>query len=206
MGQILFLWGGFLLGCSHAMEADHVLTVSTLLMKKQPLKKTLLLGLRWAIGHSLTLILLALFMLMIQSTFASIQFSLAGRLVGISMVCLGLRVIYLEIRNKYHPHAEDGHSHSDAQAGSILFGLGLLHGTAGSAPILLLIPIALSNSPLLVMGYVCIFSLGMILTMGMYSFFLNKVTWAEKFSAHLIKLRCATASLTMLIGFRLIGG
>ena len=207
MGQILFLWGGFLLGCSHAMEADHVLTVSTLLMKKQALKKTLLLGLRWAIGHSLTLILLAMFMLIIQSTFASIQFSLAGRLVGISMVCLGIRVLYLELKNKYRPHAygEEDHSHHDAQTGSILFGLGLLHGTSGSAPILLLIPIALSKSMLSVMGYVCVFSFGMILTMGIYSIFLNRMTWTNKFSAHLIKLRCATACLTMAIGFKLIG-
>ena len=193
------------MGCSHAMEADHVLTVSTLLMKKHPLKKTLLLGLRWAVGHSLTLILLAFIMLMIQSSFASIQFSLAGKLVGTSMICLGLRVLYLEIKNKYLPHKEDDHSHHDKQAGSILFGLGLLHGTAGSAPILLLIPIALSSSSLSVMGYVCIFSLGMILTMGTYSFFLNKMTWADKFSAHLIKLRCVTAGLTMAVGFRLIG-
>ncbi|OGW29096.1 MAG: hypothetical protein A3K09_03365 [Nitrospinae bacterium RIFCSPLOWO2_12_FULL_47_7] len=56
-----------------------------------------------------------------------------------------------------------------------------------------------------VMGYVCVFSFGMILTMGIYSIFLNRMTWTNKFSAHLIKLRCATACLTMAIGFKLIG-
>ncbi len=188
------------------METDHVLTISTLLMKKQPLKKMFFLTWRWGLGHSLTLLILALVMFLIQSTMANLQFSFAGRLVGLSMVCLGLRVLYLELMKKsQHTHTVDTHAHNEAPVGSFLFGLGVLHGTAGSAPILLMVPIALSKSLVSVMSYVFFFSFGMILTMGVYSFILNKITWTDKLTSHLVKLRCVTAVLTVAVGIRLMG-
>jgi hypothetical protein len=51
------------------------------------------------------------------------------------------------------------------------------------------------------MGYVLFFSIGMILTMGFYSFIINKVSW---FTNHLVKLKCVSAFLTVVIGIQLI--
>lgn len=158
---------------------------------------------KWGLGHSLTLLILALVMFLIQSAITNLQFSFAGRLVGLSMVCLGLRVLYLDLLKKSQHSVED-HSHHEAPVGSILFGLGVLHGTAGSAPILLLVPIALSKSLMSTMSYMFFFSFGMILTMGAYSFILNKITWTDKLASHLIKLRCITAVLTVAVGIRLM--
>ena len=59
MEQIWFLAGGLLLGCLHSLEADHIVTVSNLILNKNSLKKSLRLALQWALGHSFTLLVLS---------------------------------------------------------------------------------------------------------------------------------------------------
>lgn len=196
MDSIILLFGGLLLGCLHALDADHVCTVSALILERYPLKKTFFLALRWSLGHSLTLLVLVGLMFALRATFASWDMAKAEQVVGLSMICLGFWVSYREWRRDHH--GDSTHS------GVALFGMGVLHGTAGSSSVFLLIPIALSRSLPLVLAYVVLFSAGMILTMGLYSAMVNRVTWLDRLSHHLGKLRYVSAAAAVFVGFRIL--
>ena len=67
MEEFWFLVGGLFLGCLHALEADHIVTVSNLALNKGSLKKSMRLAIQWALGHSLTLTILALLIFSLDS-------------------------------------------------------------------------------------------------------------------------------------------
>ena len=75
MEEFLFLAGGLFLGCLHALEADHIVTVSNLALNKGSLKKSMHLAIQWALGHSLTLIILALLVFSLDSAFVALMSS-----------------------------------------------------------------------------------------------------------------------------------
>lgn len=194
---ILMLGGGLVLGGLHALDADHVCTVSALILERHPLRKTFLLSLRWSLGHSFTLLVLAGLMFGMKTSFVSLNMEEAERVVGFSMICLGFWVIYREWnRGK-------GDSHS-SRSGLALFGMGVLHGTAGSSSVFLLIPIALSQSLSMVLAYVFLFSVGMILTMGLYSILVNRIIWVERLAHQLNRLRYFSALVAMVVGLQLV--
>ncbi len=199
MEHIILMFGGLLLGCLHALDADHVCTVSTLILERHPLKKTLLLALRWSLGHSLTLLVLVGLMFSMRTTFVAWNIVDAEQVVGLSMIGLGCWVLFREWKRSI---SNDGNFHT-SHSGRALFGMGVLHGTAGSSSVILLIPVALSQSLSLVLAYVALFSLGMILTMGLYSAMVNRITWLDRLTHHLGKLRYASALLAMMVGFRI---
>lgn len=204
MESVLFLWGGLLLGCLHALDADHICTVSTLMLGKQPLKKTFSLAFRWSLGHSLTLLILAVIVFGMKASLVTASLDSTGWLVGLSMVLLGGWVIWQTLRTPVHAHAGAEHSHSHSHSGGVLFGIGVLHGTAGSSSFFVLIPISITQSFSLAMGYVFLFSVGMILTMGLYSFIVNKISWITSSPSNLAKLKFVSALLTIFVGIRLI--
>lgn len=194
---ILMLGGGLVLGGLHALDADHVCTVSALILERHPLRKTFLLSLRWSLGHSFTLLVLAGLMFGMKTSFVSLNMEEAEQVVGFSMICLGFWVIYREWnRGK-------GDSHS-SRSGLALFGMGVLHGTAGSSSVFLLIPIALSQSLPMVLAYVFLFSAGMILTMGLYSILVNRIIWVERLAHQLNRLRYFSALVAMVVGLQLV--
>lgn len=190
------------MGCLHALDADHVCTVSALILERHPLRKTFFLALRWSLGHSFTLLVLVGLMFGMRSSFVSLNMKEAEQVVGLSMVCLGIWVLYREWR-RGAGRAEDPHS---SRSGMALFGMGVLHGTAGSSSVFLLVPIALSQSLPLVLAYIFLFSLGMILTMGLYSIMVNRIVWVDRLSHHLGGLRYFSALVAMVVGIHLMLG
>ncbi|MCF8719610.1 HoxN/HupN/NixA family nickel/cobalt transporter [Nitrospina gracilis] len=195
------LAGGFLLGCLHALDADHVATVSSLLLDRRSLKQTVFLALRWALGHSLTLLLLAGLITPLREVFAEVNLGVMERVVGLSMIYLAGWLTLREVRKQRAAHAEE-HGLSN-RSGWMLFGMGVLHGTAGWAGVLLLVPVALFQFPAGVIGYIALFCLGMIVTMAVYATMVNRVTAFEHVARHLGKIRYATAAITLAIGARL---
>ncbi len=47
---------GFVLGVSHATDADHVIAVTTIVNRKKDLRHAAMTGLAWGIGHTLTIL------------------------------------------------------------------------------------------------------------------------------------------------------
>lgn len=192
-----------MLGCLHALEADHIVTVSTLILKKDSLRNSLKLAVQWGLGHSLTLLVLAGLMYSLDTAMSAFMGASAEQMVGGSMILLGFFVFFQEWKMTSGGR-NVGHSHGEF-SGSILFGLGVLHGTAGSASIFLLIPVALTKSFFAVFTYVGLFSVGMILTMGLYGLFLQKYALNKIFSGHLKNIRFGVAVLSVAMGIHLLG-
>jgi len=203
MEQIWFLAGGLLLGCLHALEADHIITVTNLVLNKDSLKKSLRLALQWGFGHSLTLTILAILVFSLDTAFMALMSTKAEQMVGVTMIFLGLIVFFQELKqnSKFKVFA-----HKDVEtSGSQLFGVGVLHGVAGSTSIFLLIPVALTKSIWGVFSYVGLFCLGMILTMGFYGLFLQKFSTNKNFYTYLPKARFVVAIFSVTIGIKLLG-
>jgi len=118
------------------------------------------------------------------------------------MIFIGMVVFIQELRQGSRLK-NFGHRHTEF-SGSTLFGMGVLHGIAGSASIFLLIPVALTKSIFTVFSYVGLFCCGMILTMGLYGLFLQNFGLNKKFFRYLPKARFVVAIFSVTIGIKLL--
>ncbi len=179
-GSSLAVMGlGFVLGLKHALDADHLLAVSTIVGREKSILRSSLVGVLWGFGHTASLFVAALLVIGLRVTIPkslalSLEFS-----VGIMLVVLGAdllrRVIKGEISVHSHTHSHGGeeHSHLHLHAegleqreqhhaiGRRPFYVGLVHGLAGSAALMLFV-LATISSPWAGILYVIIFGGGTI--------------------------------------------
>jgi sulfite exporter TauE/SafE len=180
----LLLAFGFATGLQHATEADHVTAVATLVSKNRRLSKASLLGALWGAGHTLTLFIAGLAVLLLA---VSIPAKLALSLefgVGIMLIILGLSVIRSVRKNAVidsffnmfstkhiHPHAHGNkvhvhpHSHNEEHTHShksIM--VGMIHGMAGSGALMLVV-LSTVDSVMSGLAYIALFGIGSIIGM-----------------------------------------
>lgn len=181
----------FGLGMLHSLDADHIMAVSNLVSTRPSTRNTVLFCLRWAIGHGLTLLLIGLLVFGFGLSLPSALGGYAEFVVAMVLIAIGIFVLFDVLRKQVHIHfhKHDGlpahahwHSHqkdrSHVHTHAAVF-IGMLHGLAGSAPLLALIPIAMSKQPMLGFIYLLIFSLGVLTSMlvfgGLLGFFTRKI-------------------------------
>lgn len=154
------LWVAFALGLVHALDADHVMALSVFATGEKSGRRGLRAGLRWSAGHGAMLLAVGLGLFWLGRTLPAEVTLLAERAVGLLMVGLGVYVFTDLARQRVHVHfhEHDGwpphahwHSHDAAsshpraqahQHDHAASMVGALHGLAGSAPILALLPAA----------------------------------------------------------------
>jgi ABC-type nickel/cobalt efflux system permease component RcnA len=185
----------FLLGMRHALETDHLAAVASLATRSRSLWHTVYQGAAWGLGHTVTLLVaggicLAASIVIPHRLERSLEVC-----VGVMLLGLGLEVLWRARRQNVHLHVhqhEDGtrhlhaHSHAPGEAPARGHGahphvhphpqgfprrallVGLMHGLAGSAALLLLTVTTLSSRWLGV-AYILIFGLGSILGMAVLS-------------------------------------
>lgn len=147
---------GFLLGARHALDADHVVAVSTILSRHPNLQSSGFIGFCWGFGHTLVLLLVGLAVILLKVTIPE-PIALACEFgVGIMLVVLGVSLVRTVYREQWHLHIHqhDGethrhlHSHrlhSDHEHQHRLrtsfrpFLVGMAHGLAGSAALMLMV-------------------------------------------------------------------
>ena len=210
----------FGLGLLHALDADHILTVSTLASRqsagnKHPWK----FSLQWALGHGLTLLALGGIALVIGAAFPATISRYAEATVGIMLIAIGIWVlsgIYRQrLRLGFHSHKNlprhahwhnamlpvRNHDHSATLAGA-------LHGTAGSAPILALIPVASQQSPAWGLLYLVLFSAGVLACMLLFGGLLGSAfTHLSRSGVRTLEfVRTGIAGASMAAGFYLLHG
>jgi len=171
---------GFVLGLRHALDADHVAAVSTFVTEERNLLRSSLVGAYWGMGHTAALLVFGSAMLVFRFTVAPHTSSFLEFLVGCMLVVLGLRVL-LQTKNNgalhVHTHTHDGtahshlhvhlgdggheHRHHTLRFGKRPFVVGVVHGLAGTAAVLLLVVGAIP-SMLLAFGTILIFGVGTI--------------------------------------------
>lgn len=180
---------GLLLGMRHALDADHLAAVATLVTRSRSLGDTVLQGVAWGAGHTLTLLLfggavLVLGLVLPERAAAALELA-----VGVMLVVLGADVLYRLWHSRVHFHAHrhaDGaaHYHAHAHAGELQHDpdrhkhshgfpvrallVGMVHGMAGSAALILLSLEAL-RTPAWGLAYIALFGIGSIAGMAVLS-------------------------------------
>ena len=190
MTTVLLL--GFLVGMQHALEADHVAAVASIAARRSTVRQVVRHGAVWGLGHSVTLMAVAGAAVVLNWTIGEQLALWLEAAVGGMLVLLGGHVIYRLIHDRIHFHVHrhvDGvthfHAHSHAgepvdharsdhrhrhQSGLPLrsFLVGIMHGLAGSAALVILTAAAI-DTPVLGFLYVVLFGIGSVLGMAMLS-------------------------------------
>lgn len=189
MSAVLAL--GFILGMRHALEADHVAAVATLAARSRSSRVAMIQGAVWGLGHTITLFLACSAALFLDAIVPERLAQLLEAAVGVMLVVLGADLIRHLVRNRVHFHThshDDGtvHFHAHSHAGeqgphthrhehehprrfpSRALYVGLMHGLAGSAALILL-TLSTIASPVTGLLYVGLFGLGSIAGMAVLS-------------------------------------
>lgn len=176
------------LGAVHALEVDHMVAVGSLAGLRPKISAAFVLGLRWGLGHAAVVLALGavLFWLGLKIPASYQAWSEAG--VGAALVVLGIwtyrRASRLHIhrpedhgghahlhahlrgRAQHEHHHEDGRHRRHQHTSTFL---GAVHGVAGTAPVIALIPVTMISQATAAMAYLGTFGLGAMLAMGCYS-------------------------------------
>lgn len=169
-------------------KSDHLAAVATLATRSRSVRHTVWQGAIWGLGHTITLYLVCAFVLFLKTTMpARLALGLEAA-VGVMLVILGVDVIRRLLNERIHFHSNrhaDGtirlYAYSDPGHGAHepwLYGdppvcafpmrvllVGLMHGMAGSAALIVL-TLQTVSSPLLGLVYVALFGLGSIARYG----------------------------------------
>ena len=182
-----FLILGFAVGLAHALDADHVAAVAAMMGKDDDARGVMARGAAWGLGHTLALFLICSVVLLLGLTISGTVEAALELAVGVLIAALGLRVLLKLRRERIHIHAHehDGnrHVHAHSHAGdpdkheaaihehrhitrALLptLGVGLLHGAAGSAGLLVLI-VATAQSTAQAMLAFAVFGAGSLIGM-----------------------------------------
>jgi hypothetical protein len=158
-------------GFAHALEADHMAAVTAFVSRRPHPLRALGFGVRWAVGHSLAILLVGGALVLLDLRFTSTVEKGLEVAVGVMLFALGLwafgSALHVRAYDDGHRHAhETGLPHSHAHGTTWV---GMAHGLAGTSGFLALLPATLLASPWLAGGYVLLFAIGTVLSMGLYA-------------------------------------
>lgn len=222
-----FLILGFLVGMQHALEADHLAAVGSMVMAEGKASKRALFlrGATWGLGHTITLFAICAAALLFGLTLSDAGSAALEFAVGIMLVLLGVDVLRRFRKSKVHfhvhsheegnahlhahshahdqlPHSENPHRHTHPQGLPLrALTVGLVHGAAGSAGLLVL-AVAATGDTLTALGYVLVFGIGSICGMAALTY---AASWplgsVAKQAGWLYRgLTGGVAALTILLG------
>jgi ABC-type nickel/cobalt efflux system permease component RcnA len=171
---------GLLLGIQHALDPDHLIAVSTIVSEQKNFKWASLIGAFWGLGHTTTLFLVGIIVIGLRVTIPPKLGTGLEMLVALMLVVLGANVlrqslgaerVHLhthshnpETHTHFHVHdsPKQGHGHDHPfKAMRRPFVVGMVHGLAGSAALMLLV-LSTIESPLGALLYIVIFGLGSV--------------------------------------------
>jgi hypothetical protein len=141
-----------LLGLRHATDPDHLAAVTTLVAsgEERAGRAAARLGAFWGLGHALALLAFGLPILLFQQFLPERVQQGAETAVAALIVFLAIRLL---VRWRYgyfdlhaHPHEDAEHRHR-VRTPFGAFGIGLVHGTGGSAGVGVLILAAIPSVP-----------------------------------------------------------
>ncbi|MFS0635409.1 urease accessory protein UreH [Mesobacillus foraminis] len=162
VGLLSILSLGFILGIKHAVEPDHVIAVSTVAGQSKKLSTSALTGVFWGIGHTATLFLAGVSVILLKGEIPEKWAMSLEFLVGIMLVYFGVSA-FLSLNNR-HQGSQSHHVKSpEVPYGKSIF-MGFIHGLAGSAAMILLTMSTVSSIWEGVL-YIMIFGAGTIIGM-----------------------------------------
>ena len=219
---------GFFLGIRHASDPDHVIAVSTIVSRERRVQSAALIGMLWGMGHTFTILVagtaIVLFGVVIPARVGlAMEFS-----VALMLILLGGSTAIRILRPRGHPHVHgdyvhahphgnerDDHGHGEQETplarldrrfgrlglyhAARPFVVGVVHGLAGSAAVVLLIAATIHDATLS-LAYLLVFGLG---TIG--GMMLITMAIALPFAYTARRLRGVNRSLALAAGLLSIG-
>ena len=181
---------GFLLGMQHALEADHIAAVSSIAARRGHVADIVKHGLTWGLGHTLTLFAFAGAAILLGRAIPETIARPMETAVGVMLIVLGAHVLWRLRRDRVHfhkhghgdgtahfhahshagetaPHVRTAHAHDHGFRWRTLL-VGLMHGMAGSAALLVL-AVSQASSSAVGLAYVALFGIGSMIGMGALS-------------------------------------
>lgn len=220
MDLLTFLLFGIGFGFLHALEPDHLVGVATIASSTQSRLLAFHRGAIWGVGHTLTILVIYLLFQGLGLVVEEALFIKLESLVGLMLIFLGLRIFYKLLKDKYHLHHhqhetgnEHLHFHSHKSKNNhehvhLPFGIGIVHGLAGSGAIVLALAIETSNQILGAL-YIVFFGLGSCIAMGLFSGFLvssiEKINqWVHNFDRVITTSVTVIATVSCVLGYGII--
>jgi len=171
---------GLILGIKHALDADHLIAVSTIVSEHKSIKWASLIGAFWGLGHTVTLFIVGLVVIGLRLTIPPRVALGLEFLVSVMLVILGAGILWRafsaesvhlhahnhspEIHAHFHLHESTEEDHGHAHPFRSMrkpFVVGMVHGLAGSAALMLLV-LTTIPSPLAGLAYILIFGAGSV--------------------------------------------
>ncbi len=188
MSAFAVLTAGFVIGLRHALDADHLAAVSAIVSDRKSIFSSSIVGGLWGVGHTISLLIVGAVVIVHKVSISETVETYLETAVGVMLVILGLNVLRkLLFAEKVHTHehAHNGHAHShihihaEADSRSLHHAfsprsivVGMVHGLAGSAGLMLLVLPTIS-SPVLALLFILIFGIGSIGGMIVMSFLMG---------------------------------
>lgn len=206
------------LGAAHALEVDHMVAVSAFIGNRPRLGTAVSFGLRWGLGHSLVVLLVGGVLVLSGVGIPEGVVAWAELGVGIMLVALGVWAAWAARRLHLHrPHDHGGHAHLHAHAPGghphqhshshtdpgkrhrhLSTLVGAIHGLAGTAPVVALIPVTVIPNSWAAIGYLAAFGVGTVGAMSLYS---ALAAVAATRASSSVRLARAVALVTALASF-----
>jgi hypothetical protein len=196
---------GFLAGTIHVWSGpDHLAAIAPLAARNR--SRAWQPGARWGLGHSAGVIVVGLLSLWLRDLLPVNLLSNWGeRMVGVMLFGIGIWTMRNAITVHAHEHEHEGdrHLHLHAHSGKVAhekldvhqhhthaaFGIGLLHGLAGSSHFLGVLPVLAFPTRVQALSYLLAFGIGTIGSMATFSWLMAQLA-----------SRCALAGATLYRG------
>ena len=180
---------GLLFGMQHALEADHLAAVATLVAREPGKRRVVRQGVFWGLGHTLTLLAFGGAVMVVGLALPAATVQGLEVAVGVMLVLLGLDLLRRLWKERVHfhahrhapldvhhfhahshqgetaPHDRDAHRHEHRPLPLRALLVGMVHGLAGSAALVLL-TLQQVGDPWVGLLYVLVFGLGSVIGMG----------------------------------------
>jgi high-affinity nickel-transport protein len=221
---------GFLLGIKHALDADHLVAVSTIVSERRTAWSAALVGGMWGVGHTASLLIAGVIMILLRPQLPPLLAPILELAVAVMIIVLGISLLIRMVRHggarvhahahshggitHWHPHIHlnnepeptiSAAGHHWIRSGRKPFLVGMMHGLAGSASLVLLV-LAELRSPVVGLIYLLIFGIGSIGGMLVMSalFTLPYVALQRRFGRLDTGLRLSASLFSILFGAYLV--
>jgi sulfite exporter TauE/SafE len=182
---------GLLAGLIHVWSGpDHLAAIAPLAVRRP--KRAWAPGVRWGLGHSAGVAVIGLLSLWLRDLIpVDLLSSWGERIVGVMLVGIGLWALCKALRVHVHEHEHDGerHLHMHAHTHRVsheeleahhdhthaAFGIGILHGLAGSSHFLGVLPILAFPTHFQAVSYLLAFGAGTVASMAIFSWTMGLV-------------------------------
>ena len=216
----LALLSAVILGFRHGFDYDHVAAISDITSVQSSPKRAMQLGLLYALGHAATVAVLGSAMVLFQLSLPHSIDRIAERLVGVTLIILGVYVLSLLFKGEYAPRSRFAilarfaqwlhwklrsywHDHDTAKPAApegnynkkSVFLVGVIHGLGAETPSQLLIFLLAANLGGVGKGFL---GLGMFLVglLAMNTLMTASATGLFGFSTRAPKFQYAITALT----------